>query len=69
MNALPEKGFLRLPQIIGNKETPPIIPVSRSAWYAGMRAGRFPQSFKLGPRTAAWRVQDVLALIEGVHHA
>ena len=61
---LPETGFLRLRQIIGDKTTPPIIPVSRSSWLAGVREGRFPKPVKLGKRTTAWRVSDIRALIE-----
>jgi len=41
---IPEAGFLRLHQIIGNpKADPPIpalIPVSRSTWWAGVKDGR-----------------------------
>ena len=62
---LPETGFLRLRQIIGDTTTPAIIPVSRSTWWAGVREGRFPQSVKLGKRTTAWRVREIRALIEG----
>ena len=62
---LPETGFLRLRQIIGDKKTnPAIIPVFRSSWLAGVREGRFPKSVKLGKRTNAWRVRDIRALIE-----
>jgi prophage regulatory protein len=65
---LPETGFLRLPQIVGNsKSNPPIpalIPVSRSTWWAGVSSGRFPKPIKLGPRITAWRVEDILALIQ-----
>jgi predicted DNA-binding transcriptional regulator AlpA len=65
MNTLPEDGFLRLHQIIGDKKTnPAIIPVSRSTWWAGVREGRFPKSVKLGKRTTAWRVMDIRAFIE-----
>ncbi len=67
MYALPETGFLRLPQILGNpKATPPIpalIPVGKSCWWAGVKSGRFPQPVKLGPRVTAWRVEDVRDLI------
>ena len=68
---LPKDGLIRLLQIIGNpKATPPIqplIPVSRSSWWAGVKSGRFPQPVKLGPRTTAWRVEDIRRLIdEGV---
>ena len=64
MNTLPEDGFLRLRQIIGDKSTPAIIPVSRSSWWVGVREGRFPKSVKLGQRTTAWRVMDIRAFIE-----
>ena len=67
MHELPAAGFLRLAQIIGNpkKGIPPIIPVCRSSWWAGVKSGRFPQPIKLGPRTTAWRVSDIIALTEG----
>ncbi len=63
---LPETGFLRLPQIIGNpeKNIPPIVPVSRSTWWAGVKSGRYPAPVKLGPRVTAWRVEDIRALVE-----
>lgn len=68
MNQLPQTGFLRLPQIIGNKKStppiPPIIPVSKSTWWEGIKSGRFPKPIKLGPRTTAWRVEDIHALIK-----
>ena len=62
---LPKDGFVRLRQIIGDKSTPAIIPVSRSSWLSGVREGRFPKSVKLGKRTTAWRVADIRVLIEG----
>lgn len=65
---LPETGYVRLPQIIGNpKANPPIpaiIPVSKSTWWNGVKEGRFPKSVKLGPRTTVWRVEDIRRLIE-----
>lgn len=67
MNQLPESGFLRQKQILGDPNaippTPPIIPVSKSTWWAGVRSGKFPKPVKLGPRTTAWRVSDIRALI------
>lgn len=70
MHQLPETGFLRLPQILGDPTaTPPIpavIPVKKSSWWAGVKSGRFPAPVKLGPRTTAWRVEDIRALIEQV---
>ena len=68
MHQLPETGFLRLPQIIGDpKADPPIpaiIPVKKSCWWDGVRSGRFPKPVKLGPRITAWRVEDIRTLIQ-----
>ncbi len=70
MYQLPETGYLRLPQIIGNpKADPPIpavIPVSKSSWWAGVKSGRYPQGVRLGPRTTAWSVESIRALIASV---
>jgi predicted DNA-binding transcriptional regulator AlpA len=70
---LPQTGYLRLPQIVGDaKAEPPIpaiIPVSKSTWWAGVKAGRYPKPVKLGPRITAWRVEDIRALIESAANA
>ncbi|MBU3697782.1 AlpA family transcriptional regulator [Dechloromonas sp.] len=65
MYQLPESGFLRLPQIIGDQKRgiPAVIPVSKSTWWEGVKQGRFPKPIKLGPRTTAWNVADIRALI------
>lgn len=67
-SCLPATGFLRLSQIVGNpKANPPIpavIPISRSSWWEGVRAGRYPRPVKLGPKTTCWRVEDIRAFIE-----
>ena len=69
MHKLPETGFLRLTQIIGDaKAEPPIpavIPVSKSTWWEGVKTGRYPQPVRtLGRRITAWRVEDIRELIE-----
>ena len=65
---LPDIGFVRLSQIIGKaKAKPPIpaiIPISRSAWWAGVKSGIYPKPVKLGLRATAWRVDDIRALID-----
>ena len=53
-----EPSFLRLPQVLQ------IIPVSKSTWWAGIRAGKYPPAVKLSKRTSAWRRSDILALCE-----
>jgi len=54
---LPETGFVRLRDVLR------VIPVSKSTWWAGVRAGRYPSSVKLAPRVTAWRVEDIRNLI------
>ncbi|OOO03604.1 MAG: hypothetical protein USCGTAYLOR_00153 [Chromatiales bacterium USCg_Taylor] len=64
---LPATGYLRLPQIIGDRKTgiPAVIPISKSTWWAGVKSGRYPQPVRtLGVRITAWRVEDIRALIE-----
>ena len=62
------KGYLRLPHIIGSPKTnppiPPLIPVGKSTWWKGVKAGKFPAPIKLGPRITAWRAEDIYALIK-----
>jgi predicted DNA-binding transcriptional regulator AlpA len=65
---LPEKGFLKLPAIIGDKKTTPpipaLIPMSRTSWLDGVKSGKYPKPVKLGERSVAWKVEDIRALIE-----
>ncbi|MEW8073063.1 MAG: transcriptional regulator [Candidatus Thiodiazotropha endolucinida] len=67
---LPETGFLRINQIIGDATTEPpilpIIPVCKSAWWAGVRNGKYPKSIKLTPGTTVWRVEDIKALVKKI---
>lgn len=65
-NTLPATGFVRLRQIIGDPERniTPIIPVSRTTWFEGVKSGRFPKPVRLGPRCVAWRVEDIRALMD-----
>jgi len=67
MPQLPETGFLRLPQILGDARAvpplPALIPVKRSSWWAGVKTGRYPKPVKLGLRMTAWRVEDIRAFI------
>jgi len=53
-------GLLRLKQVLE------IVPVSRANWWVGVRSGRFPKSFKLGPRTTVWKKSDIEAFIDSL---
>ena len=72
MGQLPETGFVRLSQIIGNPKaqppTPAIIPVKKSCWWDGVQKGRFPKPVKIGSgRGTFWRVEDIRSLISSVN--
>ena len=56
--SIPTTGFLRLPQVLN------IVPISKSAWWNGCKTGRFPKPVKLGPRTTAWKAEDIAALVK-----
>jgi len=56
--AIPSIGFLRLRQVLQ------IVPISKSVWWEGCKTGRFPKPVKLGPRTTAWRAEDIAALVK-----
>ena len=70
---LPNTGFIRLHTVLQH------IPVGKSSWWAGVASGRFPMSYKIGPRTTAWKVEDIRSFIDsqkqtsstlaGVEHA
>ena len=57
---LPKTGFIRLEDIIK------IIPIGKSTWGARVKKGEYPQPIKLGPRTTAWKVEDIRELINNI---
>ncbi|WP_036165187.1 helix-turn-helix transcriptional regulator [Noviluteimonas dokdonensis] len=67
MAALPECGFVRLSSIIGDRKAdPPIpamIPISKSAWYAGIKAKKYPQPSHALGRVSVWNIEDIRRLI------
>ena len=67
MTSIPETGFLRLSQILGNPKsnppTPPIIPISKNSWWGGVSNDRYPAPLKLSPKVTVWRVEDIREMI------
>ena len=66
-STLPDKGYVRLEQIIGNrrKGIVGVIPISRATWYAGIKDGRFPPPEKrFGKRISVWNVKVIQELID-----
>lgn len=56
---IPTTGFLRLSSIIGSPPGTGPIPVSRATWYAWIQRGYAPKPVRLGPRTSAWRAEEI----------
>jgi len=54
-------GYVRLADILAPAGR---LPISKSTWWAGVKEGRYPAAVKLGRRITAWKVADILALIE-----
>ena len=54
------KRLLRINQVLA------LVPVGRSSWWEGCRTGRYPKPVKLGPRTTAWKAEDIAAFIESL---
>ena len=66
MRQLPSDGFLRLNAIIGDPRHPhimPVIPVSRTTWYEGIKDGSFPPPVHIRG-IPMWRVSDIRRLID-----
>ena len=66
----PQLRFYRLKEVIGDRKRgiPGIIPVSRSAWYAGIKDGIYPKPVKLSERTSAWRSTDIDELVKRLYN-
>ena len=63
--------YFRLYQIIGHKKRgiSPLLPVSASTWWAGVKSGRFPKPIKLGERITVWRSDEIHDLLRGLTEA
>lgn len=67
---LPKVGLARLEMIIGdplaNPPIRPVVPVSKSTWWSGVRSGRFPPAIKVTKGVSAWRWEDIHRLLESL---
>lgn len=70
-NPIPDSGFLRLKQILGDpkKNIPAIIPISRSAWFLGVKSGIYPSGLSLSAKVVVYRAEDIRALLNRVENA
>jgi prophage regulatory protein len=62
---IPVEGFLRVWQITGCKKrgVAPILPISRSAFWAKVAAGEFPSGTLLSRRTRVWSAASIRKLL------
>lgn len=60
MYSLEDKALLRLPRVLS------LVGVSRSSWWAGVKAGKFPAAIKVSPRVTAWRASEISALLDSL---
>lgn len=58
--SIQNSGFLRLKQVLQ------LIPVGKTAWYNGVKEGRFPKPIQLSARTVVYRAQDIADLIDRI---
>ena len=56
-DSLPDCAVIRLPIVLA------VTGYSRMTWLNGVDAGKFPQPVQIGPRSIAWRVGDIRALL------
>jgi predicted DNA-binding transcriptional regulator AlpA len=54
---LHQERLLRLSQVLN------LLQIGKSSWWAGIKAGRYPQPVRLGGCTR-WRQSDILRLME-----
>lgn len=55
---MPKEGFIRQPVVLK------VLGISRSTLWRRIEEGVYPKPIKLSPRTTAWRVKDIRALID-----
>lgn len=62
---LPATGYVRLRQVLE------VIPICRSAWWAGVQSGKYPQPVRHHPfgRVTVWRADDIRALLAATEGA
>lgn len=57
-DASPSEGLLRLRAVLE------ILQISKSTFYAGIKAGTYPPPLHPSRRTSAWRRADIMGIIE-----
>lgn len=60
-----QMAFLRANQITWNrsKTNAPLLPISRTNFLEGVKAGKYPQPVRMG-KVAMWPTEEIFALID-----
>jgi prophage regulatory protein len=63
--AISETALLRVWQILGSPErgAAPLLPISHSAWWQGIREGKYPKGVLLSSRCRVWKYSDIRDLL------
>lgn len=61
-STLPSEGFIKLPEVLRH------VPVGKTKWYEGIKAGEFPKSYPVPgcSRGVCWDVADVRQVIDRI---
>lgn len=64
----PAVGYLRVWDIVGDRKRgiEPLIPVSRTTWWNGVKEGKYPKPVKLSERVTVWKRADIMGLLENI---
>lgn len=54
---IPQEGFVRQPVVLK------VFGISKTTLWRRIQEGNFPRPVKLSPKTSAWRVKDIRAVI------
>ena len=53
-------------RLVSRGEVERLTGMNRSALYRAMRAGRFPEPFRTGPKSVRWRLSEIEAWIDSL---
>ena len=59
--------YLRINQIVWNRDktNDPLLPISATSFWDGVREGKYPQPIKLG-KTTLWPADEIYAFLDGL---
>ena len=54
-----EERLIKLPEVLA------IVGMKKTAWYAGIKAGKYPRPIKRSPRDTVWPMSAIQKLVSG----